>query len=302
MNADPGFASRVIFPAMQQAGRWAGEVEVKHKDGHTFPVWLKTALVVGPDGKPMAAVGVIRDVTERRRAEEQLRTYASRLEEATRLKDLFADILRHDLLSPATALRVTIDTVARRDATSATAKPLALMRRACDKLTELVEHAAKYAKVTALDQIEVEPLELRPLLEEVVAEFEVACEEQGARVELDAPAACRIRGHRLVLDVFSNLVSNAMKYGPPGGTVKVSVADGGDAWIVAVADRGPGVPDPDKERIFTRFERIEREGVKGTGLGLAIARQVMQLHHGRIWVEDNPGGGSLFRVALPKAD
>jgi PAS domain S-box-containing protein len=301
MNADPGFAQRVIFPAMERTGRWAGELEVKHKDGRTFPVWLSTALIAGRNGKPIAAVGVIRDITERRSAEDRLRTYATRLEDATRMKDLFADILRHDLLSPATALRVTIDVVARRDPNPAAAKPLAQARRACERLAELIDHAAKYAKVTALEQIEVEDLDLRALLEEVAADAEVACEEQHASVALDVPAGLRIRGHRLVLDVFSNLVSNALKYGPPGGAVDVSVADGGDAWIVGVADRGPGVPDADKQRIFTRFERIEREGVKGTGLGLAIARHVVQLHGGRIWVEDRPGGGSVFRVALPKA-
>jgi len=69
---------------------------------------------------------------------------------------------------------------------------------------------------------------------------------------------------------------------------------------VMVKDRGEGVPDEYKEKIFRRFERRMKEGVKGTGLGLAIVRRVMEFHKGKVWVEDNPGGGSIFCVLLPK--
>lgn len=302
MNADPGFASRVILPAIQQTGRWAGELEVRHKDGRTFPIWLTTALVLDRRGRPTAAVGIIRDITERRRTEQALRSYATQLEEATRLKDLFADILRHDLLGPASSLRMAVDLLAKRDSSPTTMELLGRMKRSCARLTDLIEHAAKYAKISRLEQVELETIDLRRVLQDVVADLQVALQDVKAPISLPSLRSAPVRANPLVSEVFANLLSNAIKYGPESGTVTVDVEDAGEHWVVAVADRGKGIPDEDKQRIFTRYERLEREGVKGTGLGLAIAKHIVELHRGKIWVEDNPGGGSVFRVALPKSD
>ena len=104
----------------------------------------------------------------------------------------------------------------------------------------------------------------------------------------------------MIGDVFVNLASNAMKYAAAGKRVEIGIEDAGTDWKVAVKDFGPGISDDDKEKIFTRFERLQKEGVQGTGLGLAIARRVVDLHQGRIWVEDNPEGGCIFFVSLPK--
>ncbi|ABS27357.1 PAS domain-containing sensor histidine kinase [Anaeromyxobacter sp. Fw109-5] len=302
MNVDPEFASRVILPALQQTGRWAGEVEVRHKDGRSFPIWLTTSLVLGARGRPTAAVGIIRDLTQRKRTEQELRSYATQLEEATRLKDLFADILRHDLLSPAATLRMGIDLLAKNEASPAATRLLEKMSRSCARLTDLIEHAAKYAKISTLEQLELDTLDLRRVLQDVIADFQETLQEDGLRSSLSSLGELPVRANPLVSEVFANLVSNALKYGRAGGTVTVGVEDAGEHWVVAVTDCGEGIRDEDKQRIFTRFERLEREGVKGTGLGLAIAKHIVELHRGKIWVEDNPGGGCVFRVALPKAD
>ncbi len=300
MNVDAGQAASVILPTLRRQGRWAGEIEVKHKDGRTSPVWLTTSLIVDPRGSPLAAVGILRDVSERRRADEELRRYARRLEEATRLKDLFADILRHDLIGPAAALRVSIDSLSRRDLDAGVKRTLAQARRSCTRLTEMVESAARYAKLSTVEQIDFETLDLRAVLRTVIADFDPLLAERATRVVLEGGEACLARANPIIADVFANLLSNAIKYGPPGGTISVDVRDAGERWIASVADRGEGIADQDKQRIFTRFERIGKEGVKGSGLGLAIARRVVDLHRGRIWVEDNPLGGSVFRVELPK--
>ena len=105
----------------------------------------------------------------------------------------------------------------------------------------------------------------------------------------------------MVEDVFENLLSNAAKYGPEGGTVWIRVDDDSTRWRVSVTDSGEGIPDADKEKVFLRFERLRKEGVKGSGLGLAIARRIVDLHGGRIWVEDAPARGARFCVTIPKA-
>jgi len=302
MNADPTFASREIFPALQRDGSWQGELEVRHKDGHTFPIWLTTSLVTGTAGRPVGAIGVIRDVSERKRAERETWEYARRLEEATSLKDLFADILRHDLLGPAATVQLSIESLLRREPDpAATRRILETARRSCVKLIELIEGAAKYAKLSTAQGIDFETLDLGKVLEGVVDEFETRARERRLRILVDAPGAYPARANPMIEDVFENLLSNAAKYGPEGGTVWIRVDDDGSRWRVSVTDSGEGIPDADKEKVFLRFERLRKEGVKGTGLGLAIARRIVDLHGGRIWVEDAPARGARFCVTIPKA-
>jgi hypothetical protein len=104
----------------------------------------------------------------------------------------------------------------------------------------------------------------------------------------------------VIEEVFSNLLSNAVKYSPPGSRVVVDFQNEANRWKVMVADQGIGIPNEHKESIFDRFERGERGGIKGMGLGLAIAKRTVDLHNGKIWVEDNTPRGSVFIVELPK--
>jgi signal transduction histidine kinase len=105
----------------------------------------------------------------------------------------------------------------------------------------------------------------------------------------------------MIGDVFENLLSNAAKYGPEGGTIWVRIDDDGARWRASITDSGEGIADADKDKVFRRFERLSKGGVKGTGLGLAIAQRIVDLHGGRIWVEDAPGRGARFCVTLAKA-
>jgi len=302
MNADPTFATRVILPALAKEGRWVGELEVKHKGGHVFPIWLTTSVVLDHRGKPLGAIGVIRDLSDRMRTEQELRDYAHRLEDATELKDLFADILRHDLLGPAATVQLSLDSLLRRDAEPVAARRIMEgARRSCAKLIEMIEGAATYAKLSTPQQIDFGTLELGSVLKETVADVELRRQERNACITLAATGEYPVRANPMIADVFENLVSNALKYGGPNGTIRIDVRDEDDRWRVSIADRGEGIADADKQKLFTRFERLRKEGVKGTGLGLAIAKRIVDLHGGSIWVEDNPGGGSVFCVTLPRA-
>jgi PAS domain S-box-containing protein len=302
MNADPEFASRVILPSIQETGSWHGELDVRHKDGRVFPIWLTTSLVRAAHGAPLAAIGVIRDISERKKGERELWEYARRLEEATGLKDLFADILRHDLLGPAATIQLSVESLLRRDPDpTATKRILETARRSCAKLIEIVDGAAKYAKLSTAQGIEFRELDLAAVLREVVDEFDARARERGLKVLVDAPGPFPARANPMIADVFENFLSNAAKYGPEGGTVWVRVDDDGASWRVSVTDSGEGIPDADKQKVFLRFERLRKEGVKGTGLGLAIAHRIVVLHGGRIWVEDAPARGARFCVTVPKA-
>jgi hypothetical protein len=163
----------------------------------------------------MAAIGVIRDITERKRQEEELRRYARQLEEATRIKDLFADILRHDLLGPAATLQMSVEMLLKQgpDSPSA-ARLLAGAKRSCAKLTDMIEAAATYAKISAASDIEFGTVDLGPLLKRLPAEFELALAERNARLTIDAPGVYPARANEMVSEVFANLLSNADQVRP----------------------------------------------------------------------------------------
>ncbi len=110
-----------------------------------------------------------------------------------------------------------------------------------------------------------------------------------------------VADERRLRQIVFNLLSNAVKFTPPGGSVVVAAERMGAATRVSVSDTGPGVAPADRERIFEEFQQTElgeRTG-EGTGLGLSLSRRLVELHGGRIWVEDAPGGGSTFAFTLP---
>lgn len=104
-----------------------------------------------------------------------------------------------------------------------------------------------------------------------------------------------------IVQVLGNLVNNAVRHSPEGGSVRVSARGVEDAVVLSVVDEGPGVPTESRDRIFQRFWQNESRKRGAAGLGLAIARALVELHGGRIWVEDAPRGGACFRFTLPKA-
>jgi signal transduction histidine kinase len=126
------------------------------------------------------------------------------------------------------------------------------------------------------------------------------------RLEVEVAACSRVWGDPdKVHQVLTNLVANALKFSPREGAVRVAAApDGPDAVRLAVSDTGAGIPVEQRELVFDKFYQVGRpDGARpgGSGLGLTIARHLVELHGGRIWVEDAPGGGSTFVVRLPTA-
>lgn len=144
------------------------------------------------------------------------------------------------------------------------------------------------------------------LAENMVDEFRSLCSEKSVDVKLELPEN--------ELDVFvdvdkfrqvlRNLMSNAVKFSPEGGTVRLTVSKDGELVRAAVSDQGPGVPDDELDAIFEKFIQSTRTktGAGGTGLGLAICREIIEGHRGRIWAENGETGGSRFVVEIPNRE
>jgi two-component system phosphate regulon sensor histidine kinase PhoR len=184
---------------------------------------------------------------------------------------------------------------------------LGVMLQQTERLSRLVDQLLDLSRLESGDvHLEREPLALGPLVERVLSEVRLARDDRGIvaanRIPPDLPMieADRERIHQLLF----NLLDNAFRFSPPGGTVTVHAVQSNGWCEVAVEDEGPGIPAEHLGLVFERFYRVDPSRSRedgGTGIGLAIARSVVDAHGGRIWAESDEGGGSTFHFVLPIA-
>jgi two-component system phosphate regulon sensor histidine kinase PhoR len=254
---------------------------VPHHDGH---------------GEP-AAVGVVRDVTEREHTETMRRRFVSDVS--------------HELRTPIAAIRAAVETLAgEEELPEDIGRLLGILERQSSEMEALVSDLTDLSQIeSGAVMLQPERIPLRLLLTSVVRDLQSSADARGVAVAVEAPEAVVVSGDRRRLaQVFRNLVDNAVKFSPPGGRVDV-LAEGGtpgpdglSPCVVHVVDRGIGIPRSEQARIFQRFYRVDpsrAKSVPGTGLGLAIVKHILILHGGSIRVESEPGKGSRFTVSLP---
>ncbi len=230
------------------------------------------------------------------------------LREADRLKSGFLTAVSHDLRSPLTAIRASVESLLDRGGVgiqSAREQEHLLHNIAsqASRLGRLVDQLLDLSRIEAgallLDR---DWTELPVLIADTIAKFEGL--SSGCRVERDLLPDLPLYyiDPDSFVQVLWNLLENAYKYTPPNSPIKVEARWTGVDVLIGVADCGPGIPVEEREKIFQRFYRLDRghrADMRGSGLGLAICRGIVEAHGGRIWVEDRPGGGSIFRFTLP---
>ncbi len=173
-------------------------------------------------------------------------------------------------------------------------------------LLELINDLLDLSKIEAGMAVQYrKPLQLENLLEKVYESMLPEAEAKGLNLTLQVKHPIpRVNGDRSNLEgVFTNLVNNALKYTPEGGTITLRVKGEGKNVTVAVSDTGIGISQNDLPRIFDRFYRVKSDKTRqiiGTGLGLSIVKHIVEAHLGTISVESEEGGGSTFTVVLPK--
>ncbi|RLG58619.1 MAG: hypothetical protein DRN88_00305 [Candidatus Hydrothermarchaeota archaeon] len=220
-----------------------------------------------------------------------------RLEELMRIKEVFVDILSHDLLNIITVIKGSAKLAKNEENVE---KILDIIEKNAERLEEMVENATKYVKLEKKEDLDFHERNLREIIDSVIKDFEYIAKKKNIEIVFEGKNAFA-RVHRSIADLISNLISNAIKYSPEGSKIMIGLEDKKDSLLIYVKDYGVGVPDKYKEVIFERFKRIKRHGVKGSGLGLAIVKRVAEIHDGKVWVENNPEKkGSIFYVEIPK--
>jgi PAS domain S-box-containing protein len=238
------------------------------------------------------------DIDDSRRAIEALRA-------AGEAKDVFLTMAAHELRTPLQAARSFVYLAKKRGGdgmNGGVERALQGLARSVDRMAKLVENLLDVSKLQR-GELYLDPgiVDLHELLSEVADHLQPFQEER--RIELKVPERLVLAADRERLDqVFTNLLSNALRYSPSGGAIAVEARDEGEHIHVTVRDRGLGIP-PDKLRlIFERFGRAHGVSYGGLGLGLTIARGIVERHGGRIWAESTgrAGDGSVFHVVLPR--
>jgi two-component system sensor histidine kinase KdpD len=228
--------------------------------------------------------------------------------ESERLRNVLLSSVSHDLRTPLGAIEGAASALLSLGGSLGEPTRRELVETIHEEAQRLGRHLANLLDITRLEAGAIRlRRELQPL-EEVVGSALQQLEQRliGREVTTDLPPTLppvRIDAV-LVGQVLVNLLENAVKYSPPGSPLCVAAEPASEGDVqVSVADRGPGIRAGHETRIFEKFERSSTDGsAGGVGLGLAICRAIVIAHGGRIWVEERPGGGALFKLTLPSGD
>ncbi len=285
--SDRDVVARAMRFAVERGARFEHEFRIVRPGGEERWV-IARGEPVHAAAAVVALQGIFQDVTERRAAE--------------RLKDDFLATVSHELRTPLTAIVGFSDLLARQVGSDLAGAVQAVVRNARE-MDRMVSRLLDFSRLQAgREHVAPEARDAREAVEDCLALLRPGLDEHTVAnlvpdnlvVEVDTDALQRVLG---------NLVGNAAKFAPAGSTIEVDARPDGDRVVFTVADRGPGLPDGIVERVFDRFFQgpDQPAGKRGTGVGLSIVQRYVELHGGRVWAENRPGGGAVFAFTLRRA-
>jgi PAS domain S-box-containing protein len=284
-----------------------------HRDGHEIDVDLNVCPVFVA-GRLVAVSTVARDISSAVKAEAEreqllgeLAEQNEQLREFDRLKDEFVASVSHELRTPLTSIRGFLELIRDDDVLDQEHdEMLGIVDRNAERLLGLVNDLLFAAQVAAGKPISLAPedLDLATIIIEAAAAAAPRAESGRVTLTTDTQPALLHCDAMRIGQVVDNLISNAIKFTPPGGTVHVALSPGDDEVLLTVSDTGIGIADDEQADLFSQFYRAKaatKGAIPGTGLGLSIAKSIVDAHGGTISFESSAGLGSTFVVALPCA-
>jgi PAS domain S-box-containing protein len=275
----------------------------RRKDGELINISLTVSPIRDASGRIIGASKIARDVTAQRRLQDQL-------EQASRMKDEFLAVLSHELRTPLNTV-LGYARMLRRDHQRMTGelreRAVDALERNADTLTRLVNDVLDTSRiVTGKLRLALEECAIDQAVDAAVETMRPAADAKGVAIHLNITPGLTVLGDRdRIQQVVWNLVSNAIKFTPGGGSVTVTVRRGPAGVEIGVADTGIGIARTDLPYVFQRFWQAHTGASRefgGLGIGLALARHLVELHGGTIAADSaGPGRGSTFTVTLPVA-
>ena len=300
IHPDDQAAARAVIDRMANGGTTIEFVcRIRRRDGMWRHIlWSGQG---APDDGCFYIVG--KDVTERRRLDQELENRAERLERINAELQDFAYIASHDLSEPLRMITSYLQLLQRRYGGQLDETADEFIHYAVDgaeRMKLLIDDLLRYSRVGSVEVQRV-PVDADAILEGVLRSHEGAILESGATVT-HGPLGTVQGDATQIGQLLQNLIANAIKFARDDIPAQVCIerVDEPRQWHIVVRDNGIGIEERHAERIFKMFGRLHgREEYAGTGIGLAICRRIADRHSGRIWVESAPGSGSAFHVAFP---
>jgi two-component system sensor histidine kinase DctS len=282
------------------------EVRLQRKNGERFDALIYEAPLIDAEGRHTGWMGSVLDVTERKRAEELARQQQEKLQLTARLVTMgeMASTLAHELNQPLSAIAsYTTGCINRLDAGDL---PRGELREALGKLAAQAQRAGRVIRrvydFVRRSEPKRAPCDVNAVVDDAVGLIEADARKQGVRIvqelatELPPVLADRVMLEQVLLNLMRNGMDAMQATEADRRQLVVSTALAEGSVLVGVADHGGGIPQEVSAHLFEPFYSTKPEGM---GMGLNICRSIIEFHKGRMWVDANPGGGTLFRFTLP---
>ncbi len=248
-------------------------------------------------------------ITTRLKQQEQATRQANvQLKHKDRIKDEYVLRVTHDIKGHLAVIQSCLDVLANKLVGALNERQAEFVTSAHDrtrKLTRFVKALLRLTQMRLSNNLEMDVFSLKEAVNIAIVAVQTRAEHKSITLSRSVETSDdKVLGNQFsITETATNLLLNAIKYTPEGGTINVSAKDDGDYVLVEISDTGIGIPQEELPKVFDEFyratnaKRIEKDG---TGLGLSIAKQIIERHGGRIWVESNESSGTTFRFTLPK--
>jgi PAS domain S-box-containing protein len=267
------------------------EGDLKRSEGIPLPVGITYAPLTSTEGSLVNIIATVRDITRFREAEE--------------IKSTFISVISHELKTPVALIKGYVGTLRREDASwerDVIKDSLEVIEEEADRLTTLIENLLDASRLQAGGlKIHLSDINLKAIIDRIAERLRTQTTLHQITVIFPPDFPLLMGDEERLGQVFSNLISNAIKYSPLGGEIKISGQVRTEHVILCVSDQGSGLAPEDIPHIFDRFYRSQdaTRTTKGAGLGLYLARAVIEAHGGRIWVDPHAGVGARICFSLP---
>ena len=317
---DDPVEAMTILTVLNNTGEWEGDYTARKKDGSTFIAHGLATVVKDETGKTIGYQSAVIDITRRKQAENEIRllneTLEERVEERTKqleaknkelsfhLREIeqFIYITSHDLSEPLLALSNFTGLIHEEYAGKLDEdgnKSIDFIHHSAIRMQLLLKGVLDYS-LLGQDSVRSE-INCNKVVSDVLSDLSGSINECNATITVQELPL--VNGYATELKLlFWNLISNAIKFGKKDirPLIKISYERQGNEWVFRIADNGIGIKVHDREKVFIIFKRmVKRDEYEGIGIGLAYCKKIVELHSGKIWVESNITGGSIFRFTIP---